>query len=70
MKSALEIVPRIVLIDHHKNSFTHYGKVSQVGAEVVISSSAMFTHYGKPDKFTHKWGDMEQFVIGMMLFFR
>jgi len=56
MKSALEIVPRIVLIDHHKNSFTHYGKVSQVGAEVVISSSAMFTHYGKPDKFTHKWG--------------
>ncbi|MCA1917055.1 HD domain-containing protein [Methanospirillum hungatei] len=56
MKSALKIVPRIVLIDHHKNSFTNYGKCSQIGAEVIITSSAIFTHYGIPDEFTYKWG--------------
>lgn len=47
---------RIVIIDHHKNSFTHYGKVAKVGAEVIISSSALFTHYGPPDAYTLKWG--------------
>ncbi len=47
---------RVLLIDHHKASFTHYGEVIRRGAEVIIASSALFTHYGRPDSYSFRWG--------------
>jgi hypothetical protein len=47
---------RVVIVDHHKVAETWYGQARQLGAEVIIASTAMATHYGPHDSFAEKWG--------------
>ncbi len=47
---------RVIIIDHHKMAVTYYGMAREAGAEIVISSSAVTTHYGIPDEFSLEWG--------------
>lgn len=47
---------QVIIIDHHKNSFTHYGNATKAGVEVIISSTSIFTHYGTPDDYSFRWG--------------
>ena len=47
---------RVLIIDHHKIAPTFYGKAILAGAEILISSSAVTTHYGLPDAHSVKWG--------------
>ena len=46
----------VQIIDHHKTSLSDYGKAHEAGAEIIISSSAITTHYGDPDEFSMFWG--------------
>jgi hypothetical protein len=47
---------RVVIVDHHKISETLYGRARDLGAEVIVASSAMTTHYGEHDEFAERWG--------------
>jgi hypothetical protein len=47
---------RVVLVDHHKVTETLYGRARDLGAEVIVASTAMTTHYGEHDEFAERWG--------------
>lgn len=47
---------RVIIVDHHKGSETWYGQARDLGAEVMVTSTAMATHYGSHDSFAEKWG--------------
>jgi len=47
---------RVVIVDHHKVAETWYGQARELGAEVIVASTAMATHYGPHDSFAEKWG--------------
>ncbi|MFQ6055922.1 MAG: HD domain-containing protein [Methanosarcinales archaeon] len=45
----------VYIIDHHKMSKTHYHKVIEKYAEVIIASSPMVCYYGSHSKIVDKW---------------
>ena len=50
---------RVIIIDHHKHSLTHYGKAIDAGAELLFSlGPVMYSHYGIPDDYSLFWGSI------------
>jgi hypothetical protein len=48
---------RVILIDHHKRSITHYDKARRAGADVIFTiGSEQYCHYGNPGKYSLFWG--------------
>lgn len=47
---------RVILIDHHKRSITHYDKARRAGAEVIFTiGSEQYCHYGEPGEHSLFW---------------
>lgn len=47
---------RVVIVDHHKVTESHYGRAREAGAEVVLTSTASSCFYGAPTNFSERWG--------------
>jgi hypothetical protein len=46
----------VVIIDHHKMADTYLGALREAGATIIISSSAVTSHYGVPTCESLYWG--------------
>ncbi|OQC30385.1 MAG: HD domain protein [Thermotogae bacterium ADurb.Bin062] len=57
IKELSERCIRVIIVDHHKRSMTHYGEAIQNGAEVVFcAGTEKYCHYGRPRKDMFMWG--------------